>query len=82
MTYRLVMSVVKIALASLLVGVALAAVNITPEQILKDVGLTPDQLIDYARRGVRWAVPHVILGAFVTVPIWLVIYLLRPPGGD
>ena len=82
MTYRFIASLSKILLASLLVGVALSALNITPEQILKDMGLTPEQLIDYGRRGLRWAVPHVILGALVTVPVGLVIYLLRPPSGD
>ena len=82
MTYRMVMSLVKILIASLLVGVALSSLNITPDQILKDFGLTPDQIMDYARRGIRWALPHVILGALITVPIWLVMYLLRPPSGE
>lgn len=41
MTYRLIISLVKILLASLLVGLALSSLNITPEQILKDFGMTP-----------------------------------------
>ena len=82
MTYRLIASLVKILLASLLVGVGLSALNITPEQILQDFGMTPEQLLDYGRRGLRWALPHVILGALITVPVWVVMYLLRPPSGD
>lgn len=82
MGYRLLASLVKILLASLLVGVALSALDITPEQILRDFGLTPDQILQYARRGIRWAIPHVILGALITVPIWLVVFLLRPPRGE
>ncbi|MEP6281979.1 MAG: DUF6460 domain-containing protein [Nitratireductor sp.] len=30
-------------------------------------------------RGVAWAIPNIVLGSMVIVPIWLVIYLLRPP---
>ena len=82
MTYRFIASLVKILLASLLVGVGLSLFNITPEKILQDLGMTPEQLLDYGRRGLRWALPHVILGALVTVPVWVVIYLLRPPSGD
>lgn len=73
---------IKIALISLLVGVALSSLDITASQVLRDFGMTPDQIINYARRGFHWALPNIILGALITVPIWLVMYLLRPPPGD
>lgn len=82
MTYRLFSLVLKILLASLLVGVALSSLNITASQVLQDFGMTPDRIMNYARRGFHWALPHIILGALITVPIWLVMYLLRPPRGD
>ena len=82
MLYRLITTLLKILLASLLVGMALSSLSITPEQILQDLGLTPEQIMDYVRRGVEWALPHVILGSLVTVPIWLVMYILRPPRGE
>ncbi len=82
MTYRLFSIALKILLASLLVGVALSTLNITASQVLQDFGMTPDQLMNYARRGFHWALPHIILGALITIPIWLVMYLLRPPRGD
>lgn len=82
MTYRLLTSLVKILIASLLVGVALSYLKITPEQILRDVGMTPEQVLHYLERGIRWALPHVLLGALIIVPIWLVIFLLRPPSGE
>jgi hypothetical protein len=82
MTYRLLSIVVKILLASLLVGVALSSLNITASQVLQDFGMTPDRIMHLARRGFNWALPHVILGALITVPIWLVMFLLRPPRGD
>lgn len=82
MTYRLFSIVLKILLASLLVGLALSSLNITASQVLQDFGMTPDQIMNYARRGFRWALPNIILGALITVPIWLVMYLFRPPRGD
>ncbi len=82
MAFRLISTLLKILLASLLVGLALSGLNITPEQILGDLGLTPEQIMDFLRRGVQWALPHVILGGLVTVPIWLVMYILRPPRGE
>jgi hypothetical protein len=82
MAYRLFSVFVKILLASLLVGVALSSLDITASQVLNDFGLTPERIANLARRGFNWALPNIILGALITVPIWLVIYLLRPPRGD
>lgn len=82
MGYRLFLSLLKVLFASLLVGIALSAFNITPDRVLQDFGMTPQQVMDYSRRAIRWAVPHVILGALITVPIWLIMFLLRPPRGD
>ena len=81
MVLRLISTVVKIVLASLIVGVILAYLDISPEAVLKDVGLTPGDIVSYLDRSMRWAVPHIIIGAIVTVPVWLVIYLFRPPRG-
>jgi hypothetical protein len=33
-----------------------------------------------AREGVIWALPNMLLGSLVIVPVWFVAYLLRPPG--
>jgi len=81
MMLRFISTIFKILLASLLVGVILAYLDISPEEVLKDFGLTPQDLISYLDRSMRWAVPHIIIGAIVTVPVWLVIYLFRPPRG-
>lgn len=81
MVLRLISTIVKIIVASLIVGVILAYLDISPEAVLKDIGLTPHDIITYLDNSMRWAVPHVIIGAIVTVPVWLVIYLFRPPRG-
>jgi hypothetical protein len=79
MIYRLSATVIKIALASLLVGVALSAMNITADQVLRDIGLTPERIMAMLQTGITWALPHLILGSMVIVPVWVIIYLFRPP---
>lgn len=81
MIYRFSATVIKIALASLLVGVALSALDITADQVLRDIGLTPERILTLLHNGVTWALPHLILGSIVIVPVWIIIYLFRPPRG-
>jgi H+/Cl- antiporter ClcA len=80
MLARLLSTVVKVAVASLIVGTILTHFGITAEQLLKDFGMTPERLAELARQGVAWALPNVLLGALVIVPVWLLAYLFRPPG--
>ena len=71
----------KLAVVSLLTGAVLSAMNLSAEAILARVGLTPDKLLVLFERSVQWAVPNIILGSMVILPVWAVVYLLRPPRG-
>jgi len=73
-------TLVKVAVASLVVGTILAHFGITADQIMRELGLSTERLEDYARRGIAWAWPNVLLGSIVIVPIWFVAFLFRPPG--
>jgi len=77
---RLLATLVKIAVASLIVGTILQHFGITADQVLKDFGLTPERLIELFRQGFAWALPNLLLGLLIIVPVWLVIFLFRPPG--
>ncbi len=57
----------------------LAYFGVTPEKLLGALGLSPEQAMELARRGIDWALPNLTLGALVIVPVWLVVYLFRPP---
>ena len=76
---RVLSTFLKIAIASLITGVLLARLNLSAEQILLELGLTPQGVIEMMESGLKWAVPNIILGSRVVVPVWLVIYLFRPP---
>jgi hypothetical protein len=69
-----------VAVASLIVGTILAHFGITADQILRDIGLTPERLMEWVRQGFAWALPNLLLGAIIIVPIWIVVALFRPPG--
>lgn len=79
--FKLLSAVFKIAVASLITGVVLSALDVSAAEVLSELGLTPEQVLGYVERGVVWALPNIVLGSMVIVPIWFVIYLLRPPRG-
>ena len=79
MFYRFVTTGIKIAAASLVVGVALSSLNVTAEQVLKDMGLTPEEILTWLNKGVDWALPNILLGSIIIVPVWIIVYLFRPP---
>ena len=82
MVLRIFSTLIKILAASLVVGIILSYLEITPDQVLAEFGLTPDNIMAILLAGFNWAVPHLILGSIVTIPVWLIIYLFRPPRGS
>lgn len=79
--FRFFSALFKIAVVSLITGALLSAFDISAADLLAKVGLTPELLLELLQRGVAWAIPNIILGSMVIVPIWLIVYLLRPPKG-
>ena len=76
---RLLSALVKIALASLITGAVLSALNLSAAELLAEIGLTPERVFGLLQEGAAWAIPNIVLGSMVIVPIWFVTYLLRPP---
>jgi hypothetical protein len=70
-------TVVKLVVASILVGAAMAYLDIQPLQVWRwladKVGDVAANIRHYASR----AVTYLLLGAVVVVPVWLVFYLWR-----
>jgi hypothetical protein len=71
---------VKVLIASLIVGTILDHFGIRTDELIKTAGLSPERLEDLARTGVAWALPNLLLGALVIVPVWFLFYIFRPPG--
>jgi hypothetical protein len=77
---RLTRTLVKVLIASLIVGTILTHFGITTDELVKTAGLSPDRISELARAGFAWALPNLAIGALVIVPIWFLLYLFRPPG--
>jgi uncharacterized membrane protein YdcZ (DUF606 family) len=73
-------TLIKVLVASLVAGMILNHFGITPDELIRYTGKTREQLEELARQGLAWALPNVMRGALVIVPLWLLVYLLRPPG--
>jgi hypothetical protein len=79
MVHGFVRTLVKLAIASLIVGAIMTHFGVTPDQLMKELGVSQERAIELARAGLSWALPNLLLGSLVIVPVWFLIYLFRPP---
>lgn len=82
MLFSSMRTLVKVVIASLIVGTILSHFGVTSDMILREAGITPERMMDYGRRAWDWAAPNVLLGAMIIVPVWFVIFIFRPPGAS
>lgn len=76
---RSLVTLIKILIASLLLGAGLHALDITPQQILDLVKIDEETFKSDIEQLARWAIPHIFTGALIIVPLWIVLSLLMPP---
>ncbi|MEP0709127.1 DUF6460 domain-containing protein [Parvibaculum sp.] len=80
MIHNALSTLLKFFIGAVAVGALLNAFDIRAEDVLQDIGFTPEAILTFVREGIGWAIPHFLLGAMVLIPIWLIIFLLKPPG--
>ncbi|HYD65224.1 DUF6460 domain-containing protein [Azospirillum sp.] len=61
--------IVKVVIASFLVGFALSAFDINPARILTDTWSTLGDVVEFFMGIVRWALPYILTGAIIVVPV-------------
>jgi hypothetical protein len=81
MSRSVLSTVLKLLLASLLVGLVMHWFDITPRSLISNFGATVERLFDTLARFVSWAFDYVLVGAVIVVPIWLVIFLAERARG-
>lgn len=79
MLARFLSLTLKAMVASLIVGAILSQFGITAEQLMREAGLTPERLLELVRQALAWALPNVLLGSFIILPVWFAFYIFRPP---
>lgn len=80
MLQTLLRTLVKVAVASLIVGTIMTHFGITLDMLMHEVGVTPERVEELARQAIAWAMPNMMLGSMVILPLWFLIFILRPPG--
>jgi peptidoglycan biosynthesis protein MviN/MurJ (putative lipid II flippase) len=67
-------TLLKLLIASLVVGLVLSWLDIRPQDILKDFGATIERIYHLFAGFVSWAGRYILLGAVVVVPLWLIFF--------
>lgn len=73
-------TIVQLLVWSIVVGVVLSALGITPFNLFERLGLIARRISDLGFGAFHWAAQYVLLGAVIVVPVWLVMRLLRGRG--
>ena len=67
---------IRLALLSVVVGVVMSALGITPANLFYHVDLLLRRIYDMGFGAVRWVVEYFAVGAVIVFPIWLIARLL------
>lgn len=70
-------TLLRLFILSLIIGLVLSAFEIRPESLLGAVGGTVESIFNVVADAVEWAVPFVLIGAVVVIPIWLILSAIR-----
>jgi hypothetical protein len=73
--------VVRLILLSIVVGVILSAIGLDPWNIARSLERLVRGIWDMGFEAVAWVWRYFLLGAVLVIPIWLILRLVRAPGG-
>lgn len=73
---------VRLALLSIVVGIVLSALGITPGNLFYHLDLIVRRLYDMGFGAIEWVFGYLLIGAMVVVPIWLISRLLNAGRSD
>ncbi len=67
--------IIRLALLSIVVGVVLSALGITPRNFFYHIEVLLRRIYDLGFNTFDWLLQYLILGAIVVVPIWIIARL-------
>ena len=70
-------TILKLALWSLIIGLVLSVMKVSPASLLSFLGQTAQDIFAWVVGIIEWAVPYLVLGAAVVIPIWLFMVAWR-----
>ena len=69
--------VIRLAVLSIVVGVVLSALGITPDNFFYQIRLLLQRIYDLGFGAIESALEYLLLGAMVVLPIWLIARILK-----
>lgn len=72
--------VIRLVLSSIVVGIALSALGLTPGELFRRIDFLLQRLYDMGFRWVEWLIGYFLIGAVIVVPVWLIARLLGGAG--
>jgi hypothetical protein len=72
-----VSTVLQLVVWSVVVGVVLSALGITPFNLFDRLGIIVRRISDLGFGAFHWAFQYFLLGAVIVVPVWLIMTVLR-----
>jgi hypothetical protein len=70
-------TIIKLLIASLVVGLLMRWFDVTPRSLIANFGETIARAFDRLTHFAAWAVDYVLLGAVIVVPIWAVWFVIE-----
>lgn len=67
---------IRLALLSIVVGVVMAALGITPASVFYHLDLLVRRIYDMGFGSLEWLLQHFLIGAAIVFPIWLIARLI------
>ena len=68
--------VLRLAVLSIVVGIVLSALGITPANFLYHINFMARRIYDMGFGAIEWVLQYLLLGAMVVVPVWLIARLM------
>lgn len=76
MPTNVVGTIIKLLIASLIVGVILSWMDLDAMGFLRWIGHSFQDIVAFFGEFARWALGPILVGAVLVVPIWLIFFLI------
>lgn len=64
--------ILRLVLLSIVVGIVLSALGITPDNLIYSLRLLASRIYNYGFETVEWIFGYFFLGAAVVIPVWII----------
>ncbi len=71
---------IRLAVISLIVGVVLSALGLSPYDIINSIKTLLQRIYDMGFDAIEWVVRYFLLGAVIVFPIWLISRIFKVAG--